>query len=468
MQEPWKKYAQLLPNGSETPAAIGPWTKYKTQTAATASDGSHVADLQRQKIQFPTSEEQGGPAGQAVMPVSLLDRVRSMLPSPRTVARVGGGVIGGGIGLVGGTVFGTPIGGIAGGTLGGAAGASIGESAYQLAGRLTGQGGPQTSGEAATEQAGALAQGALQEGIPAAVTSEKFLNFLGASGGKRVAEAVQAGNQAIKIKRATAKVGEKAVDTFPVRLTSGTLLNKLESNAANAVTRTNKAYADATATGTSIESRPIIEKLQQSMQRYFHKGKPIAGAEPRISAYEDVIEWLRDNPQFDAAEFRNVKQVWDDIAQPSRLKGAFSPPDPAKAEALKKASDEVRSVIHNVFPATARADETAHVWITLKNVLSEAADKGIGMESMKRLIPRTAIGGTLGASINLGRGESPYEGALVGAALGNLTQTTAWNSLSVAERALLRKILASNLGKVAAHSVSGAVSGATEEWLDRK
>ena len=441
-----KLYLDEQGNPYEAPAATEPFVDPMDQVR------------RNQAAQFPTSKEQGGVPGEAVQPPSLLSRVAAHLPSPRTVARVGGAAIGGGIGAAGGTVLGTPLGTIPGAALGGATGASIGESVYQMFNPAP------TSGEALRSNMEAQIQGGLQEGLPAAIIG-LGPKMLRSSAAGKVGESVETRQQPIKIRRATKKVAEGAIETFPVRPTTGTLFNKLESMADDAGRAVETAYQRAGESGTTMNAGPVIQNLEQKMSRYFINGQPIAGTEARVSAYREVMDWLRANHSFNVNDFRRIKQVWDGIVQPTRLKGNFAPPDPAKAEAMKEASDEVRAAIHNAFPYTKTADKAAHTWITLKNVLGEATDKSFGMESLQRIVPRSAIGGTIGAGVAGLSGDNMYKGALTGAVLGNLTQTALWNTLSVKERVILIKALESEAGKAALRAIALTGSGAAQEAL---
>jgi hypothetical protein len=398
---------------------------------------------------------------------SLLDKVKSYMPSPRTALRTGGGMIGGAIGGLGGTIAGTPIGGVGGAALGGAAGSSIGESVYQLGSRMMGRPAPQTGAEAAQAQSGALAQGALQEGIPALMQGP-VVKGLRSSATEKIGESVNVGQQPLKVKNAVKKVAEDVIDEFPVSPTKSSLFNKLSEHAADANVGVNRAYNAAEATGKTFNGSSIVPALEQELAKYKVQGSVVPGAQPRVDAYQEVIDWLKQHPSFTPKDFQQIKGIWDNIVQPTRNVSALAPQDPAKIEALKEASDLVRDVIHSTFPATAKADRTAHVWIKLSQVLGESVDKGFGKEALMQIVPRSAAGGSLGAAAAMYEGKSPYAGALIGGTLGVLSRSALWNTISVAERAALIRALESNSGRAALHAIAVTGSGAGEELLDQQ
>lgn len=396
-------------------------------------------------------------------PKSLLERVTSYLPSPRTTLRVGGGIIGGAIGGAGGTVFGTPIAGVGGAMLGGAAGQSIGESIHQLGSRAMGYPAPSTPVEASDRQVSALLQGAMQEGAPALIMS-KLPGALRNAAANKIGESVNVGNEAVGVKREVGKVAGDVIGDFPISATSAGLLGKLETKAAEAVAKNEAAYQTAASSGLQFKSEPIAKALEHEIRQISHAGAPIPAMQSKVGMYQEVVDWLRQHPTFTVEDFRRAKKAWDSTINHMR---AGQAPDPARTEAVETAANVVRSTIHKVFPAVAKTDRETHVWSTLVNVLQRSVDKGFGKEAMQQLIPRSAIGGSAGAGIAMARGDSPYEGALLGATLGALTKTTAWNTLSVRERAVMIRAIESEFARPAAGIGSALASGGIEEAVQR-
>ena len=374
----------------------------------------------------------------------LMDKVKRWMPTPRDAARVGGGLVGGAIGGAGGTILGTPIGGIGGAAMGGAAGASIGESVYQLANRALGGEAPETGGEAAMAQTGALIQGAAQEGFPAWIAS-KLPQQLRKAAADKVAESVQAGQQPLGIKRNVAKVAGEVLDDFPVARSSDSLLNKIDDIAKSAIQANEAAYSRAAQSNVPIDAAPIISEMSKEMAKSIHRGAPIPGLETKVQAYRQVIDWLQQNPKFTVSDFRKAKQAWDSTLNYNR---AGLAPDPAKVAVIEDAANAARAKIHELFPETAMTDKAVHAWSTLKESLQRAVDKTIGTEGLMQIMPRSAIGGSIGAGVALQQGESPYTGALIGGTLGLLSKTAAWNTLSAKERLILAKALESKAGPI--------------------
>ena len=129
-KKPWEEYQEQA----------GPWTEYQAPQQ----------DSQKKPLTEDSSSQP-----------SLMDRIKGYLPTWRTAAQVTGATAGGVLGAAGGP---------AGVALGGTLGAGAGESLYQLIQRARGASDlPQSSLEAAEEMRAAMAGGALQEGIGAAL-----------------------------------------------------------------------------------------------------------------------------------------------------------------------------------------------------------------------------------------------------------------------------------------------------------
>ena len=408
------------------------------------------------------------PVQQAAPPPSLYERAKSYLPSARTAMRVGGGTIGGAIGTGLGaaaaapTIAGTPIGAVGGAAIGGAAGSSIGESLYQLAARALGRDdAPETPGAVAQAQTGALLQGVLQEGLPGYIAS-RGPQHLEQVAARRVAEAVKPSSLGEKAN--IQKVAADAIQGFPVASRTSTLLTKLQGKASAASRAVEDAYTDAAKQNITFQSQPVIQALSANRAKYIHNGDPIPGLESVVKSYDDVMDWLVANPNFNVSEFRKAKQAWDKSINWYR---SSLGPDPAKQATLEEASGLVRDAIHGVFPSVAKADKNAHVWITLRDVLNRSDIRGVGKEGIQTMLTRQAPASLMGAGAMYATGGSPMMGAVGGMLLSNLPQTTLWNTLSVAERAALIRLLESQGGKRALHGIAALGSGTAEELIDR-
>src|SRR5262245_12412343 len=396
---------------------------------------------------------------------SFLQSLTSYLPSWHTALTTGGALAGGTLGGIGSTILGTPIAGIPGAALGGAAGASIGESAYQLGQHLMGvPEAPQTGGEAAVQQAKALAGGALQEGIGA--IGPKAPAMLRSSAAKNIEQAVKPSSMAAK--EAIQEAAPKAVSKFPISASSTALRKDLEGLSSTANIEVNHAYAQAAQQfpNTQFSSAPIIQKLQQDLGQFYVNGQPVVGAESDIKAYKTVIDWLKANPRFSISDFRKTKQIWDKVTESHLSKYSGSPTaDPAMAEALMRASNTVRDTIHTAFPSLKKADQDASMWIALSEAAKAANIRGSSIEPWKILTSRAGLAGAAGAGFEYSRGNSPVRGMAEGALLVALPQTALWDTLSAASKARLANFLEHSIVQSGLKVGTVAGSAAAQEFV---
>lgn len=405
------------------------------------------------------------PPAEAQTP-SLMERAASYMPSPRTVARVGGAAIGGMIGGAGGTVLGTPLGGVAGAGLGGAAGASIGESLYQIGAHLAGSpNAPQTGSEALQENMKAQLQGGLQEGLPAAVTS-KLPGALQQSAARNIEQAVRPSGMGAK--EAVQEAAPQVSPDFPIAASPSSLRLRVRDISQKANDTVNKAYQDMASRfrGTRFNGDKVADIVETAADRYKLNGQPIVGKESQVQAYQDVADWLRANKNFSLDDFRKVKQNWDEVINWNRFSDSASK-DPAKAEAMEKAANIVRDSIHQVFPSLAKADRDSSLWATMAAATKASDIRGVGSEPIQKLLQRHGLAAAAGAGIGYSGGTDPWKGAVIGGLLAGLPQSVLWDTLENTGKAQAIRFLQSQIGQTAVRGAMRTGSAAMIERLNR-
>lgn len=365
-----------------------------------------------------------------VMPKSLFEKIIAYLPSGRDAARMTGGMIGGALGFAGGTVAGTPIAGVPGAALGGAAGASIGESLYQLG---SGEVAEQSPQEAATKQTGALIQGTTQEAIPAFISS-RIPPFLKSGASRNVAQVL--GPSSKGEKEAVGKITDDLVDDIPFGATSDELLTKFKVKLDKAGSKLEDVY-NQLPQAMGIRTTPVRDALVKSRDSLKIKGQYPPGTAAQVSAYDELIEWFNANPSMKITELRKNKQLWDKLV--NYWRGGLAK-EPIKESVYAEGANNLRQLMHNIFPELERANRQVHIWKTGTDVLGESATKEIGRMSV--LLPTFrsgALGGAVGYS--LGGPAGAGIGSTVALLTSELTQTTAWKTASILARRNAIKLL---------------------------
>lgn len=397
---------------------------------------------------------------------SLLDRVASYLPSPRTVARVGGAAIGGALGGLGGTVAGTPLGAVPGAALGGAAGASIGESVYQLGSHFMGSpDAPQTGADALRENMNAQLQGGIQEAIPAYITN-KFPAVLERSAAKNIEQAVKPSGMGAK--EAVQEAAPQVAGQFPVAATSSGLRMRIGDISKKANDAVNAAYQNVAARFKTarFDGDKVADLVESRADKYIHNGQPIVGKESQVAAYKKVADWLRTNKHFSLEDFRKVKQSWDDEINYHRFSEAAQK-DPAMAQALEEGANIVRDTIHRVFPSLKKADLESSLWATMNSAAKAADVRGVGTEPLQKLLQRHGLAAAAGAGIGYTSGSDPWKGAVVGGLLAGLPQTVLWDTLDAAAKTQLLRFLKSTAGQGVVKGAAVTGSASMQPILDK-
>ena len=357
---------------------------------------------------------------------TLTQRVAEYMPSPRTAFRVGGGMIGGAVGATGGTVLGTPIGGVGGAGVGGSAGAAGGEALYQLIQRMRGAESPQSGLEAAQEVANAAAQGAVQEALPAAMTT-KIPGMLQRGSEEAVARVSRPATEGEKA--TVRKVAGDAIPNMPVAATEAGVLKGYNANLTTAVRELERAY-NAVPANTKFKNGPFLGQLQASRNKLLINGQIPPGAKPQIDAYDEMIQWFKDNPSFSIGDLRKNKQLWDGLV--NWYRGSLSR-EPAKEQAYQEGSNIIRNVVSGVFPKIGEANKQVHTWKTLVDSLGRAEVKGVGRPGQFAVDAGTSV---IGGGVGFLMGGAP--GAAVGAStvtlIRELVKTPAWQTASIPVR----------------------------------
>ncbi len=412
----------------------------------------------RVKSKFPGQYDDfadTGPAGPPRQP-SLMDRAASYLPSPHTIATVGGAAIGGAIGGLGGTVLGTPLGAVPGAALGGAAGASIGESVYQLGSHLMGSpDAPQTGGESLRENMKAQIQGGMQEALPAIVNT-KLPGALERSAARNIEQTVRP--MGMGAKEAVQEAAPQVARDYPIAASSSGLRLRVGDISKKANDAVNAAYQGVSQRfrNTRFDGAKLADLVESRADQYVLNGQPIVGKESQVSAYKEIADWLRQNKNFSIEDFRKVKQNWDDVINWNRFSDAATK-DPAKAQAMETASNMVRDTIHKTFPSLAKADKESSLWATMSAAAKASDIRGVGSEPIQKLLQRHGLAAGAGAGIGYSTGNDPWKGAVIGGMLAGLPQTVLWDTLEAGAKAQLIRFLESQAGQGIVNA--GAVTG---------
>jgi hypothetical protein len=233
--------------------------------------------LELQARKYPTEAEGG-----TIAPAPPWS---SYLPSPRSAARIVGGMAGGAIGTSAGP---------AGMAAGGAFGSSVGESLYQILEHIRGgKDAPHSGAEAALQQAIAMTQGAAQEGIPAAIIG-KAPGMLQRGAEDKVAQLAKPATEGEKAN--VRSVAKELTDKLPVTPTTSTskALQTMRGMLDSAVRTLEGAYASVPLS-MKFKSAPIKTGLEAAKQELYIQGKPVPGAESQIHAYDSLIQWMTNN-----------------------------------------------------------------------------------------------------------------------------------------------------------------------------
>ncbi len=393
------------------------------KNAPTAKDGDWFAENAPPAATTPINQR-----GATIRPdpPTLMERISEYLPSPRTAFRTAGGLIGGSIGATGGTVLGTPIGGVGGAGVGGSAGAAGGEALYQLLQRARGAPSPESGLEAAQDVASAAVQGGVQEIIPAAITA-KLPGALQRGSEEAVARLSRPGTEGEKA--AVRKVAADAIPNIPVAATNRGVVEAYNKNLTHAVQTLAREFNTVPAK-TRFKLGPYIKVLQGERDALLINGKAPAGVQPQVTAYDEVIDWLTNNPTPTITDIRKNKQLWDLLVNWNR--GALSK-EPAKEQAYEAGANVLRRAIHGVFPKIAEADKQVHTWRTLVDSISRSETKKVGSAGQLGVdAGASIIGGGLG--FMAGGPAGGAGGAAVGAMIRQLVQTPAFQTAGIAAR----------------------------------
>jgi hypothetical protein len=139
--------------------------------------------------------------------------------------------------------------------------------------------------------------------------------------------------------------------------------------------------------------------------------------------------------------------------------------DASMAAIRKETANSIRSELGKASPDLAAVNAKYHFWNTLSDVMEATIQRKTG-QAQTGLLPttETAAAGAAGATHGLGAGAG-YAGAIY--ALGKLTRSTAWRTISAASKSSIADALANGdfegFGKIigaipAASSAAGSVS----------
>ncbi len=296
----------------------------------------------------------------------------SLIPSAHTILTTGGATVGGLIGGAGGTVGGMGVGAVPGAIIGGTAGGSIGESLYQLgarAGLFDKSNLPSTPGDVAAAQAKSAALGGIQEAIPPVIGKlakpvAGMLRSGAARGIAKVSEPISREAEAEVL-----KVAPEALKTMPIATSTSRLFGKYGENLARTRTALENAYNALPA--KAVSSSSIIQKLNAARNKYMIQGGAAKGMEPVVKTYDGLIDWFTTHPDFSPQELRQVRQVYDEMLDPSEIKEGLS----AVQKAYRTAGTEARNLINTTFPTVANANREVYVAKTLHDTLAKAAPR---------------------------------------------------------------------------------------------
>lgn len=345
-------------------------------------------------------------------PQSVMEKISQYLPSWRTAAQMGGA----GLGVAAGIPAG-PAGMAAGGAFGGAGG----EALYQLINEI--RGGQREADP--NEIAKAALAGGVQGGVEGflAKTAPKMLQRGATSA---IGNAVRPSNEAAR--DAVRSVAPQVADQMPVAATSAGLLTKLKGKLADANVALERAY-NAVPSKLTFKAQPMEAEIAAKRAALLVNGKVPPGVQPQVKAYDEVLQWMKDNPKFNVEALRKNKQLWDSLVNYGRT--PFGK-DPVTEEVYRKSADIIRANINGVFPSIGKANSDVHAWKTLVDTLGRADLKDYGrISSHLGDIPAAAVGGIVGGPA----------GAGAGIFLRELVQTTAFQTASVQARIAAIKAL---------------------------
>ena len=385
------------------------------------------------------------PAEQPGLAKRFMDAI---LPDAREAFRIGGAMIGGAIGAGGATIAGIPIAAVPAAVTGGTFLAGAGESIYQLLETaLGGEDAPETSQEAASGVYGAMAQGALQEGVTA-LAGKPATTAIRRSMARTTEDALAP--TTLPHKASVRKIAGEFVEVLPVARSRTELLSKVEGGLSRAVSTLEDAYSKIP-DNLQLSTSEILSTLRRSRAELFTRGKKVPGSSTQVRAYDDLIWFFRGLPELKVGELRSNRQLWDRLVRYSRTPGAAQP----ETEAVyKEAADLVRRMVNNNFDEVADANHATHLWSTASEVLKRAEIKATNEPFLSfRDAVAMAIGGTAGATVG-----APQIGALAGLGVRRMMSSTPWDTATVAMRR--RAIQALNKGgEVGFQEAMGILSG---------
>lgn len=222
----------------------------------------------------------------------------------------------------------------------------------------------------------------------------------------------------------------------------GTLEGLAEQGAAGSAkagTAIGEAYEGATKAGTTVDTAPILARLDRVKERFLVQagGGTVAanpGAVAKIEALQDLVGQFGSKAAPD--QLHKLRKNIDDIIKAGGGFGGELTPGTTKA-LQREARTAIQGELNKAVPDVEKLNAEFSLWKGLENVTKATIQRKEGQAGIVEFGLRTAVGGGIGGLL----GGGDRDATAVGAALGALTKHPLYRTISAGHKASLAHAL---------------------------